>query len=92
MIKKKLFQIETEAQCKPLSNINYGSNYNEIFEDHNPELERQTPAYNRLNIYLSSKSSSETDYRDENYELFQDDGLVNIMGRNSQGNKNPLFY
>lgn len=34
------FEMETDAKCKTLSNINYGKNYNKIFENNSLELDR----------------------------------------------------
>lgn len=75
-----------------MSNTNYGSNYNEIFEDSSPELDGQTLAINELDIYLSNELSSETDYKDGNDEVFQEDSPVNSISRHNQGNRNFLIY
>ena len=71
--------METGAQREALSDTDYGSDYDEIFEDHSPELDGQTPAIDELDI----GSSSETDYGDGNDEFFQDDGHVNGIGHQS---------
>ncbi len=63
--------METGAQRKALSNTNYGSNYDEIFENHSPELDGQMPAIDKLDIHSNSESSSETDYGDENDKFFK---------------------
>ncbi len=84
--------METGAQHEALSDTDYGSNYDEIFEDHSPELDRQTPAIGELDIYSSSGSSSKTNYEDGNDEFFQDDGPVNGIGHHGQGNGNSLTH
>ncbi len=84
--------METGAQLEALSDTNYGSNYDEIFNNHSPELDGQTPAIDELDIHSNSGSSSETDYGDGNDEFFHDDGLVNGIGRHGQGNGNSLTY
>lgn len=53
LIKKKSFQMETKAQYETLSNTNYASNYDEIFEYYNLELDEQILAINKLDIYSS---------------------------------------
>ena len=58
--------MQTEAQRKAFNDTNYCSNYDEIFEDHSPELDGQTSAIDELDIHSSSGSSSETDYGDDN--------------------------
>ncbi len=92
LVKKKSFQRETGAQHKTLSDTDYSSNYDEIFENHNPELDGQTPAIDELDIHSSSGSSSETNYGDRNDEFFQDDGLVNGISCCGQGNGNSLTH
>ena len=62
-----------------MSNTNYSSKYNEIFEINGPELDNQILAIDNLDIYLSSESSSKTDHGDTNDKLFQDDALVNSV-------------
>ena len=49
--------METGAQPEALSDIDYGSDYDEIFENDVPELDRQTPAIDELDNHSSSKSS-----------------------------------
>ncbi len=75
-----------------MSDNNYGSNYNEIFENHSSELDGQTPAINELDIHSNSGSSSKIDYGDGNDEFFQDDGLVNGIDCRGQGNGNSLTH
>lgn len=62
--------METGAQCETLSNTNYGSNYDEIFENHNPELDEQTPAIDELDIHLNNELSSKSDNGNRNNEFF----------------------
>lgn len=88
--------MKIKVQCKALSNINYGSNYNEIFENYCLELDgqmlaivdRQMPAINKLNIHANNKSSSEIDYGDKNDEFFQDNSSVNSISCRDRGNGN----
>lgn len=84
--------METGIQHKALSDTDYGSNYNEIFENNGPELDRQMPDINKLDIHFSSKSSSETNYGEENNKFFQDNALINGISRCSPVNKNFLTY
>ncbi len=71
------FEMETGADCEALSDTDYSSDYDEIFENDGPELDGQTPPINELDTQLDSESSSETDYGDGIDKLFQDDGLLN---------------
>ncbi len=73
--------METRAWYEALSDANYGSNYDKIFEDYSPKLDGQTPAIDELNIYSRSGSSNETDYGDGNNEFIQDDGFMNDISR-----------
>lgn len=84
--------METGAQYEALSNTNYGSYYDEIFENNGPELDEQTPNIDELNIYFSSESSSKTDYGKKNNKLFQDNTLVNGIDRRGPVNKNSSAY
>lgn len=69
--------METGAERKALNNINYSSNYDEIFEIDSSKLNDQTSLIdNKLDMYLDSNLSSETDYRDGIDKFFQDDGIV----------------
>ncbi len=92
MIRKKSFQIETKTQRKALTDTDYDSNYDEIFENYSPKLDRQTPAIDELDIHSNSGSSSEIDYRDGNNEFFQDNDPVNSIGRHGQDNGNSLTH
>lgn len=47
-LKRKYFEIETDTKYKACSDTNYGSHYNEIFENNSPELDEQTPPINKL--------------------------------------------
>lgn len=49
-------------------------------------------AINGLDIHFNSESFSEIVYEDNNNKLFQDDGLVNSIGRRSKGNENLLSH
>ncbi len=69
--------MKTSAEREALSDTDYDSNYDEIFENDDLKLDGQTPPINELDTQLNSKSSSETDYGDGIDELFQDDGLHN---------------
>lgn len=60
-----------------MSNINYNNNYNEIFEDYNLKLNKQTLAIDELDIYLNNKSSNKIDYGDKKDKFFQDDSYIN---------------
>ncbi len=71
------FVIETGAESKTLSDTHYGSNYNEIFKNDGPELDRQTLPINKLDNLLNSKSLNETDYKNGINDLFKDDRLFN---------------
>ncbi len=82
--------METRVQRKALSDTDYSSNYNEIFNNHSPELDGQMLAIDELDIHSNSGSSSKTDYRDGNNKFFQDDSFVNGIGRRGQDNGNSL--
>lgn len=56
--------METNTKYEALSDTNYGSDYNKIFENNGPELNGQILPINKLNTQLNSKSSNETDYGD----------------------------
>ncbi len=71
------FKIETNTKYKALSNINYDSDYNDIFENNNLELNGQIPPINKLDTQLDSKSSSEIDYKYKINKLFHDNNLFN---------------
>ena len=90
--KKKSFQMETGAQHKALSDIDYSSNYDEIFENNGPELDGQTPNIDELDIHSSSESFSETDYGNGNNKFFQDNALVNGIGCRGPVNRNSSAY
>lgn len=90
MKRKKSFQIETEAQFKVLSNTNYGSHYNEIFENNDLKLNKLMLAMNKLDIHLSN--DSKTNYRDENNGLIQDNAFFNSIYYHSLGNENSLSH
>lgn len=54
-----------------MTNTDYSSNYDEIFEIDSPEPNSQTAnnrAIGKLNIYFGNKSSDKTDY--ENDKVF----------------------
>lgn len=57
--------------------MNYDSDYNDIFQNNNLELNGQIPSINKLDTQLDSKSSSETDYKYKINKLFHDDNLFN---------------
>lgn len=91
--------MEIGKECEVLSDTNYGSDYNELFEKNGPEFNGQTPALKRhtpaievVEIHSSSESSSETDYGSEVDEFFQDDTLLNSIGRRSHGGRNSSSY
>ena len=67
----------TGIEHEACSDTDYGSDYDEIFENDSPELDGQIPLIDELNTQLDSESSSEMDYGDGIDELFQDDGLFN---------------
>ncbi len=69
--------METGTKREALTDTDYDSNYDEIFENNGPELDGQTLLIDELDTQLDSKSSSEIDYGDGINELFQDDGLLN---------------
>ncbi len=75
--KNNYFKTKISVEREALSNIDYGSNYNEIFENNSLELDVQIPPIDKLNTQLDSKSLSEIDYGDGINELYQDDGLLN---------------
>lgn len=60
----------TGTEYKALSDSNYNNNYNKIFKNNGPELNRQISPINKLNTQLDSKSSSETNYKDVINKLF----------------------
>lgn len=74
---RNYFIIKTGVQYETWSNINYGSNYNEIFQYYSPELDGQMPVMNELYIHWSSRLFSKTNYGDRNNKFLQDDGFVN---------------
>lgn len=59
-----------KVQSETLSDINYDSNYNEIFKNHSLKRNGQMLAMNELDIYLSNRSFSKTNYGNENNEFF----------------------
>lgn len=67
---KKLFHINIGVEYKALININYSNNYNEIFENNSLELNKQTMAINKLDIYLNIKLSNEIEYENKYKNLF----------------------
>ncbi len=83
-----------------MSDTDYGSDNNEIFEDHSLELDgqilaivdRQTPAINELDIHSSGELSNETDYGNGNNKFLQDNTPVNSISHHDQGNRNFLTY
>ena len=75
-----------------MSNTDYSSNYDEIFENNGPELDGQTLDIDELDIHSSSESSSKTDYGDGNDKFFQDNALVNGIGRRGPVNGNSSVY
>ena len=86
--KRRYFEIRTGTEHKTCSDTNYGSNYNEIFENNSLELDGQKPPINKLDTQLDSKSSSETDYGNGIDKLFQNDSLFNSTS--SYRSNNPL--
>lgn len=72
----------TNAKHKALSNIDYGFNYNEIFENNNPELDRQISLINKFNIQLNSKLSNKIDYKNKINKLFQHNDFFNQISSN----------
>lgn len=77
MRRNNYFEIEISAECETLSDTNYGSNYNEIFQNNGLELNKQILPINELDTQLDSELSSKTDYEDRIDKLFQDDDLFN---------------
>lgn len=75
-----------------MSDIDYSSNYDEIFENNNPELDGQTPDIDELDIHFSSKLSSKTDYGDRNNKFFQDNAFVKDIDRRGPVNGNFSAY
>ena len=71
--------METRTHCDVLSDTNYGSNYNEIFENNDPELNRQTPDIDKLDIYSNNKTYSKTNYENKTNKLFNN-MFVNSIG------------
>lgn len=69
--------METSIEHETLNDTNYKNNYDEIFENNSPKLDRQILSINKLGIYSDSKSLSKTDYGNEIDKLFQDRGFVN---------------
>ena len=91
--------MEIRKKCEVLSDTDYESDYDEVFEKNGLEFNGQTPALKRhipaieiVEIHSSSKSSSETDYGSEVDKLFQDDTLLNSIGRRSHGGRNSLSH
>ncbi len=82
--------METGAEHEALSDTDYGSDYDEIFENDGPELDGQTPPIDELDTQLDSESSSETDYGDGINELFQDDGLLNGTSSHQSNNTSSM--
>lgn len=64
-----------------MNDTDYDSHYDEIFENDNPELDGQMPTIDRLRIYFNTESSCKTDDKDGNNDFFQDNDLVNSIGR-----------
>ncbi len=73
--------MEIRIQREVLNDINYDSNYDEIFEDYSLELDGQTTAINKFDIHLSGELFSTIDYRDGNDKLFENNDLINSIGR-----------
>lgn len=46
--KRKYFKIGIGIEYEACSDTDYGSNYDEIFENNSPELDGQTPPINKL--------------------------------------------
>lgn len=63
-----------------MSNINYSSNYNEIFGEHSLEYDKYMLVINKLDIYLTSELFSKTNNRDRNDKFFYNNGLINSIG------------
>lgn len=75
-----------------MSDIDYDSNYDEIFKNYSSELNGQTPAINELDIHSSSGSSRKTNYGNENNEFFKDNGFVNSIGRQSNNTSSMVNF
>lgn len=84
--------MEIKVEYKGLNNTNYGSNYEEIFKDSGQELNKHILAIQRLDIYRSSKSFNEMDYKNGNKNFFQSDIIFNTIGRHSHNNTKSSFY
>ena len=91
--------MEIGKEYEVLSDTNYGSDYDEVFEKNGPEFNGQTPALKGhipaievVEIHSSSESSSETDHGSKVDELFQDDTFFNSIGRRSHGGRNFLSH
>lgn len=67
-----------------MSNTNYGSNYNKIFQNNGLKLDKLIPAINKLDIY--SNNDSQTDFKDVNNMFFQNDTVFNDIGHYGFGN------
>lgn len=85
--------MEPRTQYEALSDTDYGSDYDEIFETNGPEPDGQTAndgAIGKLDIHSVSESSGETDYGDD--EIFQDDVFVNGIDRRGPGSGSSLSH
>ncbi|WP_375449160.1 hypothetical protein [uncultured Nostoc sp.] len=60
----------TDTEHEANSDTDYGSDYNETFENNSSKLDGQTAPINELDTQLDSESSSKTDYGDGIDELF----------------------
>ena len=90
--KEKIILTRDWDKYRALTDTNYGSNYNKIFENNGLELDKQISAINKLDIYSSNKLSSKIDYKNGNNKFFQDSSFINNISRCSQDNRNFLCY
>lgn len=84
-------EINTGVERKALSNTDYGSNDDRIFENGDLKLDGQIPPIDKLDIQFDSNVSSERDYRDGIDKFFQDDGFLNSRFSHQSNNNLRLF-